>query len=74
MPYKVKLETHNDIVAFNNRAQLFGSEITLTDGNKYRVNAKSLLGCLASIQWPKKFIETTGNANSLYNFFEDFID
>lgn len=73
MRYRINLDTYSDVVKFVTKAELYGTPLSLTDGGKYRVNAKSLLGCLATVEWNNIFLEADGDSPSVYSTFEEFI-
>lgn len=52
-PYKTKirLETMKDIYEFVNIVNTIDSPVYLEDGSDFRVNAKSIIGAVASLEW-----------------------
>lgn len=75
MRYRLRLETYSDVMKFVGKAENFGKPLLLTDGDRYCVNAKSLLGCLATVEWNNIFIESESESESpqVYSTFEEFI-
>lgn len=51
--YKVKINlvTMTDIKEFVEMVTVIQSPVTLTDGAGYSVNAKSMMGCVAALEW-----------------------
>ena len=52
-PHRVKifLETRNDIDEFVNIVSMVKTPVYLEDGANFRVNAKSILGATAALEW-----------------------
>lgn len=73
MRYRICLETYSDVMRFVSKAENFGKHLLLTDGDKYCVNAKSLLGCLATVEWNNTFLESELESPQIYTFFQEFI-
>ena len=48
---KIRLETYSDVHEFVNIASQIDSNIKLIDGQDYCINAKSILGSLAALEW-----------------------
>lgn len=57
--YKIELVTMNDILRFVDTVSAIPGDIRLTDGHGFCVNAKSVLGAVATVEW-----------NSLYCYSE----
>ena len=49
--HKINLNTFRDCVRFVNAIKGCRCKISLEDGAGYKINAKSLLGALATIEW-----------------------
>ena len=49
--YQIQLVTTKDIREFVETVSQIDCKVTLCDGNAFRVNAKSILGAMASIEW-----------------------
>lgn len=49
--YKIELVTLNDMQSFVKVVSALPGKISLVDGNDFCVNAKSLLGAMATIEW-----------------------
>ena len=56
---RIRLETFSDVQNFVNKAASANAEILLTDGNKFCVSGKSLLGAMCSIEWDKIYCESS---------------
>lgn len=48
---KVRLDTMNDIQNFVNIISQSGATVHLQDGKDYCVNARSILGAIAAMEW-----------------------
>jgi phosphotransferase system HPr-like phosphotransfer protein len=74
MRNKLILTGQRDCLEFCNKANKYGAEISLmTSDGKYKVNAKSIMGCmLASAEWGDD-IWVVSDAD-LYTAFESWID
>ena len=57
MKAKIHLDTMGAINKFVNICSKLNYPIHLTDGNEYRVSAKSLLGAIAAFDWSEVYIE-----------------
>ena len=49
--YRISLDTLSQVKTFVNIVNTYESNILLTDGQGYAVNAKSVLGAMYSIEW-----------------------
>lgn len=49
--YKIELVTITDIQNFVNVVSSLPGKVMLTDGSDFCVNAKSLLGAMATVEW-----------------------
>ena len=56
--HKIDLVTFKDVNAFVKAVEGLPGEITLCDGSGFRVNAKSLLGAMASVEWDSLYCES----------------
>lgn len=74
MRYKIELLGQRDCLDFCQKAQNFEGEVSLiSQGGKYRVNAKSIMGCmLASAEWGDDvWVESDAE---IYSAFEKWIN
>ena len=55
---KIELVGLSDVNQFVAITSKLPGKIKLTDGESYSVNAKSLLGCLASMEWDQLYCES----------------
>lgn len=59
---KIELNTLSDVIEFvgiiNKLHERDSGPIHLTNGVEYKVNAKSLLGCIASMEWNNLYVES----------------
>ena len=55
---KIELVGLTDVNKFVAITSKLPGKIKLTDGESYSVNAKSLLGCLASMEWDELYCES----------------
>lgn len=53
---KIQLNTMSDIHKFVSIVSEIKEPIVLTDGKGYTVNAKSMLGCVAALEWDSLFV------------------
>ena len=56
--YRIRLETLSDVKAFVDIVSEYDSDIVLTDGQNYAVNAKSVLGAMYSIEWNELYVSS----------------
>lgn len=56
--YKIELVTMNDIREFVDIVSAFPGEIRLTDGRGLCVNAKSVLGAVATVEWQSLYCQS----------------
>ena len=56
--YKINIDTMDDAKNIVAIAGKLGGKIVLRSGSKFSVNAKSLLGCLASMEWDELYCES----------------
>ena len=69
--YKIELNTLTDVKNFVNiivTSNLSSPE--LTDGDKYTINASSIMGVIYSLEWNNLFLVTTEDA---YSLLKDYI-
>lgn len=57
MRMKVNLDTMSSIQKFVEVVSRIDNKVTLTDGNGFCVSSKSLLGCLAAMEWAEIYCE-----------------
>jgi len=57
--YKIALNTMKEIYAFVAAVSLVNGEVYLTDGDKFRINAKSVLGAMYTAEWKELYVEST---------------
>ena len=70
MKAKVNLDTMTKINAFVDVCSHLNCEVNLIDGSGYRVNAKSLVGVIATTDWSQVFIECE---RDIYAYVQDFL-
>ena len=70
MRYKIRLDTMAEINRFVGVATKYPGKITLTDGDNFSVNGKSLLGALYTFEWDQIFCEAE---TEIYHLIKDFI-
>ena len=56
--YRINLDTLSQVKTFVNIVNTYESNILLTDGQGYAVNAKSVLGAMYSIEWNELYVES----------------
>lgn len=56
--YKIELVGLTDCKELTENIEMSGKTAFLTDGNNYRVSAKSLLGAVASLEWDSLYVES----------------
>lgn len=56
---KIILETQQDVMEFVNIANTISEDVMLVDGSWNRVSAKSIMGCLYSLEFQELFVEST---------------
>lgn len=71
-PYRteIRLETLNDIHKFVEVVSKINSPVYLEDGENFRVNAKSIIGAIASLEWEKLICVS---ADDIYSKIVDFV-
>lgn len=72
MKMKINLDTMKDAMAFVKAVSTLEGEITLTDGSGLRVNAKSTLGVIYSLEFSDLWVESEKDIYShIYQFMAD---
>ncbi len=70
MRYRIRLDTMSDVNNFVKMASKNPGKITLTDGESFTVNGKSLLGAMYTMEWNQVFCESE---NEIYRLIKDYI-
>ena len=70
MRYRIRLETMADVNKFVGIATKVQGKLTLTDGENFTVNGKSLLGAMYTFEWERIFCESD---TEIYRLIKDFI-
>lgn len=70
MRNKIRLDTYKEVSDFIAITSKLEGKITVTDNDNHRVNAKSLLGMLYSLEFEELWVESK---NDYYNELKDFI-
>ena len=70
MRYKIRLDTMADVNRFVGIATNFPGKISLTDGDNFTVNGKSLLGAMYTFEWDQIYCESE---TEIYRLIKDFI-
>lgn len=70
MRVKVNLDTMSKINNFVSICSALNCKISLIDGSGYCINAKSLVGVLATTDWSQIFVECE---EDIYSQIQDFI-
>lgn len=67
MKNRIELVTMTDVIEFVNAVSQVDGEVYLIDKNrKFKVNAKSVIGCLLSqAEWEETWIESEGDCYEL---------
>lgn len=68
---KIRLDTTSDVRKFVKIANTIQEDVFLKDSRKHCVNAKSLMGCLYSLEFEELYVESI--SNSIISKFDDFI-
>ena len=69
MTIKIQLETMSDVMKFQELVSKVEEEVKLVDGNGYCVNAKSILGAVAALEWKNLYVKSD---KDLYTALKDF--
>lgn len=72
MRVKLRLDTVSDVNKFVNITTALNQPITITDGNGLRVNAKSVIGVLHSLEFDNLVCETEDD-NDIYMAIKEFV-
>lgn len=70
MRYKIRLDTMAEINRFVGMATKYPGKLTLTDGDNFSVNGKSLLGAMYTFEWDQIYCEAE---TEIYHLIKDFI-
>lgn len=70
MKYRIRLDTMADVNRFVGMAGKHAGKITLTDGENFTVNGKSLLGAMYTFEWERIYCESD---DEIYYFIKDFL-
>jgi hypothetical protein len=70
MKVKVNIDTMSKIQLFVSICTRLGGNIKLTDGQDYCVNARSLLGILATADWSEVYVESE---EDIYQHIQEFV-
>jgi hypothetical protein len=70
MKVKINVDTMSKINAFVAICTKLGGDIRLTDGKSYCVNARSLLGILATADWSEVYVESD---EDIYQYIQEFV-
>lgn len=70
MKAKIRLDTTNDAIQFSNLCLALPGQITITDNNGLRINAKSILGMLYALEFEELWCESE---NDIYTHIDQFI-
>ena len=69
--YKINLETTREAARLANIAEQLDMKVTLTDGAGMRVNAKSVVGAIYTLEFNEIWLES--DAEIPYHIFSEFI-
>lgn len=72
MRARIRLDTVSDVNRFVNITSNLKQPITITDGNGLRVNAKSVIGVLHSLEFDNLVCETEDD-NDIYMAIREFV-
>ena len=67
---KIRLDTQAEVIKFVSIANTIEEDVMLVDGSYNRVNAKSIIGCLYSLEFKELYVES--EYTELTNKFKDF--
>lgn len=68
---RVNLHTKSEVERFVEIARAIPDEVCLEDNNRHRVDAKSLLGCLYSVEFDEIYV--TSDNPMISNKFKEFM-
>ena len=71
MKYRIRLDTLSDVNRFVKIATEYPGKITLTDGDNFSVNGKSLLGAMYTMEWDQVYCESE---HEIYHLIKDFVE
>ena len=71
MRYRIRLETMHDVNKFVGMAGKYPGKITLTDGENFTVNGKSLLGAMYTMEWDQIYCSSD---HEIYHLIKDFVE
>ena len=71
MKYKIRLDTLTDVNNFVKIASNYPGKITLTDGDNFTVNGKSLLGAMYTMEWDQIYCSSD---HEIYHLIKDFVE
>lgn len=69
MKMRIVLDTYHSAVALAAIAGKLNSQVTITDGNGLRANAKSVIGVLSAMEYNELWLESE---NDHWTAFKDF--
>lgn len=70
MRAKINIDTLTKVRAFADICSKLGGKIKLTDGQDYCVNARSLLGIVATADWSEVYIDSE---EDIYQYIQEFV-
>ena len=70
MKVKIRLDTGADAIKFSNIASSLAADIYVFDNNRLRVNAKSVLGMLYTLEFEELWCESN---KDIYSHIEEFV-
>lgn len=68
--YKIRLDTLGDIQRFAEKARRHNNVKLIDSFGDQRINAESVLGCLATIDWKDVWVES---ADDIYQDIKEFV-
>lgn len=68
---KINLVTMEDVKNFVKIVSTIPGRISITDNSNYICNAKSILGCLAAMEWDEMYVESE---EDIYHRLEMFAE
>lgn len=68
---KIRLDTQTDVAEFVNIANTINEPVYLVDNKECKVNGKSLMGCLYSLEFNELYVES--DYQNLSNKFNKFL-
>lgn len=70
MKVKIRLDTGADAIKFSNIASRLAADVYVFDNNGLRVNAKSVLGMLYTLEFDELWCESN---KDIYSHIEEFV-